>query len=694
MTTQAGGLLAAALLALVLPLEASAQASAPPPGAPRPLTLPELTDVQLANGARLLVVPNREVPLVTVDVILPGGQATDPDGLEGVSILAASLLESGTSTRSYEQIVGGLDRLGVSLDATADADWTRISLAALTDVLDPALEILADVLADPVFPEARLATLKRQALGALATQRSQPPSLARRVLLREVYGMHPYGKQTTEATLAAITRDDLRAHHRRWYRPGSALVVVAGDVDPERIARRLDEALREWRGEAADSPPPPPEPSPRGGVVLVHQPGAVQAEIRVGYPLPPGAADGWTALEVAAHHLGSTPSGLLHGTLREARGWTYSATATAERRVDAGVFEVAFATRNDVALDALAEARRLVDEVRSRAMSDADLDAAVDFLAGVLPLQSETPQQIADRVSRRVLLGLDPSGVARVDGRLRALVPGEVRRAFADAVDPETGVVVVVGDANVLLPGLSVYGDVRVERPDGTPLTTADLAPAERSSALSGAGVEPGTYRYAVTLQGQPVGSLVREITSADGERIAASELVLGPQTMAQSVTFGVEAFDFVESSMALEQPGFAAVGEVRREGDRLTGFMDVGAGREPVDMEVPAGVLVSDMLELAVWVAELAVGVEIRLPVASVSNGTVANAVIRVVERTSLTVPAGTFDVFRVEIDGAERQTMWVRAEGPHIPVRVEPGDQPIVVELVEMTGSPAGGP
>lgn len=688
---------ALALLAAIAPIELGAQtAGPPPPGEPRPLDLPEVTDVRLDNGARLLVVPNREVPLVTVDVVLPGGQAADPDGLEGVSILTASLLESGTSSRGWDEIVGELDRIGATLDATAEADRVRISLAALTEMLDPAVEILADVVVDPVFPEARLETLRRQAMGALATQRSQPPALARRVLLREVYEGHPYGRQTTEATLSAIGRDDLVAHHARWYRPASALIVVAGDVEASDVQRRLNEVFDAWRGGAARSPGARPAPTADrvrdGGIVLVHRPGAVQAEVRIGYPLPPGDREGWTALEVAAHHLGATPSGLLHRTLREEYGWTYSATATAERRIDVGLLEVAFATRNEVALDALAEARRLIDEVRGRPMAEADLEAAVDFLTGVLPLRSETPQQIAERVSRRVLLGLDPSGVERVSARLRALTAGEVRAAFADAVDPDAVRIVVVGDATVLRQGLSAFGEVRIERPDGTPIPMAELLPTDRSTPISAVELVPGTLRYRVTLDGRPVGALVREVTARGDERVATSELTLGPQTLTQSVTFGAETFDFRESSMALEQPGVSASGEVRLEGARITGAMDLGAGPQPVGIDVPSGVLVADMLEIALWVADLEVGAELRFPVASISNGTVTSAVLRVEERTEITVPAGTFDVYRVEVEGAERQTIWVRVDAPHVPVRVAPGDQPIVVELEEIGVPPNG--
>jgi len=641
-----------------------------------------------------VVVPNGEAPLVSIEVILPGGQATDPEGLEGASLLTATLLRSGTTTRSYADIVGEFDRLGASFDAVADADWTRISLVVLTDRLDPALDVLADVLTNPVFPAVRLETLRRQAGAALATQRSRPDALARRVMLREVYRGHPYGRQTTEATLAAIDRTSLREHHARWYGSESALVVVAGDVQPLRVERRLEEAFRDWGGEAAPASELPDLRPAGRRIVLVHVPGAVQAEVRIGHRLPGGDADDWLALEVVAHHLGAVPTGLLHRRLREAFGWTYSATARAERRVGPGLLEVAFATRADVAGDALAETLRLIDEVRSRPMADSDMEAVVNFLTGVLPLRSETPGQVADRVSSRLLLGLEPEDVEGVGDRLRSLVPGEVRRAFADAVDPADATVVVVGDATTLYGDLASFGDVRVERPDGAPISIEDLRPARRSHPLSAVDLAPVTLRYRVTLQGRDVGELTREVRGDGDERTVRSRLALGPQILAQSVTFGAEEFDFRESSMTLEQPGVAVAGTVRREGSTIVGRMDLGDGPRRVELAVPPGVIVSDMLEIAVWLTELAVGTELRLPVASISSGTVTNATLRVEERTEITVPAGTFDVFRIEVTGAEAQTMWVRTTAPHLPVRVAPGDQPIVVELVEIGGAPAGLP
>jgi hypothetical protein len=106
------------------------------------------------------------------------------------------------------------------------------------------------------------------------------------------------------------------------------------------------------------------------------------------------------------------------------------------------------------------------------------------------------------------------------------------------------------------------------------------------------------------------------------------------------------------------------------------------------VDLAVPDDILVSDMLEVAIWIADLEEGTEIRLPVANVSSGSVATATIRVTGREEVTVPAGTFEAFRIEITGPEAQTIWARVEGPHVPLRVRPADQPILLELTELPG------
>lgn len=681
-----------ALLLAASAVPALGQDAAPPPGEPRPFELPPVVERTLSNGARLIVVENREIPLVSVDLVLPGGQGEDPRGRAGTALLVAAMLDGGTPTRDHAEIVETLDGLGASLEASPGPDWNELSLVALTDRLDAALEVMAEVVIEPTFPEDRLEVVRRLTLSALEAQRSAPDALARRVLLRELFLDHPYGKQTTETTLAAIDREDLAAHHARWYRPGSALFVVAGDIGAEEAVARLERAFSGWgRGAAPESSRGEPRPQ-GGGVVLVHKPGSVQAEIRIGHVLPPGDAEGWPALTLARFLLGSTPDGALHRRLREELGFTYAASATLDRWRDRGVLEIAFATRNEVAADALAEALALLESARTRAAAAEDHRRALRFLAGVFPLQSETAQQVATRVAESRRLGLSADASAGELARLQRLTPGEVRRAFEAATPPAERVVVVIGDATVLAPRLATFGPVRIETPEGAPLAAEALGPAARSVELSATALEPGEYRWDVSLQGAVLGSLTRTIAGDGAERSAASVLVMGPQTMAQSVTFGAEAFDFRASTVELTQPGTRITGEVERVGGAIRGTLDFGAGPEPVDLPVPDDVLVSDMLEVAIWIADLEVGSEIRLPVANVSSGSVATATIRVTGRETVAVPAGTFEAFRIEVTGPEEQTIWARVEGPHVPLRVRPADQPILLELTALPGGDGG--
>ena len=110
--------------------------------------------------------------------------------------------------------------------------------------------------------------------------------------------------------------------------------------------------------------------------------------------------------------------------------------------------------------------------------------------------------------------------------------------------------------------------------------------------------------------------------------------------------------------------------------------------GSTDVDMEAPPGIMVSDMLELAVWVSDLEVGQEIRVPVADVDAGTVENVTIRVVAETEITVPAGTFPAFEIRVEGSQSQTLWAKVEAPHVVLRLQPDAQPIIVELSGMAG------
>ncbi|HSG49051.1 MAG TPA: pitrilysin family protein, partial [Longimicrobiales bacterium] len=332
----------------VVPSQVRAQQAPPPPLPLQEVEFPEFRELTLSNGARAVVVTNTEIPLVTVNLVIPGGSAADPVGKEGAASMVAQLLTQGTSTRGHEEMAEAVDFLGATLGAGAGRDEISVTLGSLTGQLDEALALMADAVLDPTFPEDRLELLRTQNLSALQVALSQAATVASRAFIRSVYGDHPYGKLETPASLRALTRDDLAAFHREHFTPSSALFVVAGDITADEAVARLEGAFREWTGgSGATEAHPTVLDRAAPEVILVHKPGSVQAEVRVGHLLAEGDHPDWTSLAVANQVLGGTSASRLFQVLREEMGYTYGAYSSLGRARGQGTFQASMAVRNE-----------------------------------------------------------------------------------------------------------------------------------------------------------------------------------------------------------------------------------------------------------------------------------------------------------------------------------------------------------
>lgn len=679
--------LAIVLVALALGCgPVSSQVPAPLPL--RDVTFPDFDERILSNGARLIVVPQREVPFVTVNVVVPAGTVADPEGKEGTATFVAQLLTSGTTSRGFVDLSQTLDRHGISLAAEAQEEWSTVSLNTTTAALDEGLDVLVDVLMHPSFPDDRFEGTRRQGLTGLQVQSSRPDAVADRAFARAIYGSHPYGRMPTPPSVRALTRDDLVAFHDLWYRPDGALIVVAGDVVADDIAERIDSALHAWG--PARRPEVTFERAPdRTGVeiLVVHQPGTVQAEIRVGHLLAGAETEGWERLVVANQLLGGGPPGRLQQVLRNARGYTYDARSTITRLRRLGVFRIETAARNEVAADAVEEILSQVQRLRARAIPQGELDDTKSYLVGSFPLSIETPQQVAGQVTTHRLLGLGTQELESYRTRVAAVDTADARDAAERWIRPEQFVVVVAGDAGVLQPRLRGLGEVQIVDVDGRPLRLADLAPQPSSEVFDLSGLEPAQLTYDVQIGGLKRGEARRTLERmADGWRFA-SVIEAGPQRLEQEIVVD-SALGLVSSRNHTVAGGRETLVTTRLEGDRLVGRNVSGTAGEDIDLAVPGGVTLSDGIELALWCSELSVGREIRLPVANLRTGAVDEVVMRVEEETDLTIPSGTYRVFRVSVAGPEAQTLYVLATAPHIPVRLESASQPVALELSAIGG------
>ena len=494
----------------------------PRPTAPRPVKFPPYAMKTLPNGLQVIAVSHHEQPAITLRLMIRAGSAQDPLEKPGVASMAASLLDQGTTTKNAEQIATAIDSIGGAMGAGSGSDVTFVSAAVMRDNLDVGLGLIADIVRNPSFAPEEIERQRQKVVSALQVNYEDPDYLASIVFERLVYGHHPYGKPDagTPQALAAITRDDLMAFHKRWFGANNAIIAVVGDATAEQAFAAVERAFGSWRQvePAAAKPVEPPPPTRR--VVLVDRPGSVQTEIRVGNIGLPRRHPDFLALDLALKILGGEGGNRLYRVLRSERGLTYGAAANMVALKESGHFVADTDTRSDGTAETL---RLLVDEIarlQRQRVGRGELLAAQDYLTGSFPLTIETPSAIALQVLNAVFYGLDPAELETYRERVSAITPEDIQRAAQRYLHPDRLSIVLVGDASVFSKELAGVGFDQVERiaAGDLDLSAVDL---RRSGSPAGGRVEPAAYRPAPrpsqAPSGSGVGPLVERALAAKG---------------------------------------------------------------------------------------------------------------------------------------------------------------------------------
>lgn len=691
---------AAALGTLIAPAAARAQGGPPPPMPAREVSFPKYHEARLSSGAVVIVVENHEQPVVTIDLRIESGTAFDPPDEAGLAGMTAALLDKGTTNRSAEKIAETIDFVGGSLGAAAGPDWTSVGSTVLTQFVDTALALMSDVVLNPTFPVDELATQRTRTLSSLQVALSQPGAVAARHFTELLYGGYPYGGVPTPESVKAISRDDIVAFHRRYYRPGNALFVVAGDVDPKAIVRRLDRYFGHWSsGEVLKLTEEAPPSRTERQIYLYHKPGSVQAAIRVGELMPPATNADWPALDVALRILGGGSTGWLYRTLREEKGYTYGAYAGAAERTLQGYFQASVDVRNGVADSAMSVLFDQLRRLREDSIPAADLRLAKNYLTGSFPRSIETPQQVADQVADARLHGLPDDYVKTYRDRIAEVTAEDVRRVARAHLHPDRMVVVVVGDATKILGALKPFGSVQLFDVEGKSLPPEDLEVRAAAVSFDPSGIEPVTLVRSLRVQGNPVADFTKQVTRTTEDGRGVIESVnrgsAGPSSTEQRVRFDARDFTPIDSHLSQQAPGGRISLDLSYVDGRVTGRI-VGPGGDTtrVDTTVVKGTILPGMDAFVVWLANLDGSREITVPAFDPQSGGAYNLQLEVLGDTTLTVPAGTFEAYRLRMTTPQATTIvYARKQAPHIVLRQEFQGRPIVLELKEMKKPLAGG-
>ncbi|HWV56876.1 MAG TPA: pitrilysin family protein [Longimicrobiales bacterium] len=473
------GLVAAAALAVaaaVAPSPALAQVEPPPPLPASPIRFPEFREYRLENGLRVAVVSYGTQPVVSARLYVRGGWSADPPAQAGLAALAATVLTRGTANRTAPEIAALIEGVGGSISANAGQEFFNVGTVSLTEDVELAFDLLSDVVRNVTFPEDEVELARRQILSSLQAELGEADVVASKTFDTVLYGSdHPYGLNATPATVQAISRDDLLAFRDRVLVPNGGLLLVAGQVDPDRVAALARQYFGDWSG-GQPFAPVVPEPAPRTSrdVYLVHRPGSVQSVVMVGDLGIAADNPDYFPLLVLNQVLGGS-EGRLEDVLREERGWTYYAYSTFNRPTRRGYFLAQTESRTEVTDSTVAEILEQFRRLRDETVPEAELEEAKAFLAGSFPLRLETADQVASQLAGSLLLGLPIEDVTEYPERIRAVTGDDVRRVAREYIDPDRVAVIVVGDATILLDRLRALGTIHLLDVEGNPLSPESL---------------------------------------------------------------------------------------------------------------------------------------------------------------------------------------------------------------------------
>lgn len=430
------------------------------PALPRPEVTPASAwsfplpteDRHLDNGLRLTAydVPGQYV--ISVSVVVPLLLSDEPSDVEGVASLMSHLLDEGTERHDSEQFAALLERHGIAFSAGVNDGALMVDVDVPVRHLETALELLADALSIPTFPEDEVRRLRSARLAEIEQERASAAHRAARELIATLWAPYERASRPTAgaaSTVAQITPSHVAAFHAERVGPQGASLVVAGSLADVDLGGMLERTVARWRAPGHVRPSPPVAPDlavDAARVVLVDRPGSVQSELAIGWRAPDRrVSTGWAPFPVIGFLLGGSPGARIDAVLREEKGYTYGIRSGIRPRRAGGLF----LTSGSVRADATAESLELLASIlapENVAFTAEELRSGVDFIAGIAPGRFATAGAVGDEAASLLMDRLPLDFTTRTRQATMALTTEDLDAAYA-ALAPERWCVVVVGDA-------------------------------------------------------------------------------------------------------------------------------------------------------------------------------------------------------------------------------------------------------
>jgi zinc protease len=426
--------------------------------------IPEPAEVTLANGMRVLMLEEHELPLIRGLAMVRTGNLFDPPDKRGLSQVMADVLRSGgTKSKTGDQIDEELENIAGTVEAGMDESSASVSFSGLKETTDQVLTVFRDVLTNPEFRQDKLDLTLTQYRSAIARRNDDAADIPSRELTRILYGPDtPYGWQPEYEDLAHIHREDLVAFYQRYYFPKNIMLAVYGDFNAVEMHDKLENLFGAWKME---QPPVTPFPAvtamPAPGVYFAPKEDVTQTFFSIGELGGTLRDSDYPALEVATNILGEGFSSRLVSRIRTQLGYAYSIGASWAANYNfPGTFRIGGSTKSMTTVETVQAIREEVEKLRTTEVTEKELEEAKQAVLNSFVFFFDSPSKTLNRVMRYEYFGYPKDFLFQYQKAIAGVTRADVLRATRAHIHPEELAIVMVGNPKEFGKPLTTLGKV------------------------------------------------------------------------------------------------------------------------------------------------------------------------------------------------------------------------------------------
>ncbi len=435
-------------------------------GEPGRIRVPEPVRFQLPNGMKVLLVEDHELPVINMSAMIRAGSRWEPAGKTGVAAITGTVMRTGGSvSRNGDQLDRELDRLAASVEIGIGGDSASASVFCLKEDFDKTLPILADLLQHPAFPQEKIELSKIEQRDNIARRNDDPQGIAFREYNRLIYGKDsPYGRQPENATINAITREDLVAFHQQFFQPESVILSAWGDFSAPAMRAKLEQAFAGWQKGGHPRPAAPPvesSASNRGGLYLIDKDDVNQSSVLMGRLATRADDPDLCALTVMNGVLGDGFASRLFSQVRSEQALAYAVWSSWNGEFEfPGVFSAFGGTKSETTVKIIKAIRHEVDRLATDPVTGDELARAKDSILKGMAFDFDSTGKVVGRLMLYEYYGYPRDFLQRYQDGIRAVTQADIARVARKYMKSDQFAILVLGKQKDFDAPLSTWGKV------------------------------------------------------------------------------------------------------------------------------------------------------------------------------------------------------------------------------------------